>query len=222
MIKVGLIFEAMICVVTEVFEVYSRICRGIARSLVRVYASPQGKKAEEEARLALAILRKARDQGDDLSLFFDLCREMGVLNPSCSPRIEQIPEDDLRELERIINGISKSEDIRSLNCSNNSDHGERLDEIDTINHVNEKAIVVFENDQEPSGSNKNNVKALKTIVTDKWEVFDEEVVVNQNGVQLLEYHGFLGSDSSGNIVHDNMLMPSELACKRVLPDLISF
>lgn len=191
MIKVGLIFEAMICIVTEVFEVYSRICRGIARVLLRVYNSP-GKKVEE-ARLALGILHKATAQGDELSLFFELCSAMGVLNPTSCPTIERIPEEDVKDLERLINGVSKRE---------------------ISDHDDSKAIVVIGEEHNLGGiesHESNNRKALKTIVTDKWESFDEESprLITNNCVE------------NEVLIEVSSNMPPQLACK-FLPDLISF
>jgi hypothetical protein len=193
MTKAGLIFEAMICVVTEVFEVYGRICRGISRALVRVYAAPKGKKAEEDARMALGILRKAQDQGDNLSLFFDLCRGMGVIGSSSNPRIERIPDEDLRELERIINGVPKEI------TDNGNDEYER-----------ETAILGVNDDKEwvTGDSNKSE---LKTIVTDKWEIFEET-----------NHGSYTGDDMNRDYALMIDVARPETPSKIVLPDLISF
>lgn len=205
MINVGLIFEAMICIVTEVLEVYSRICRGIARALLRVYDSP-GKKVEE-ARLALGVLQKATAQGDELSLFFELCSAMGVLNASCCPTIERIPEEDVRDLERIINGsVSKKENIILDDC-----------DVKDNDNDDQKAIVVIRQDQDDHGKSES----MKTIVTDKWEVFDEEYFPR---LMTNEEKGVSDVTRANNIwVEDgtNHVMPPQLACK-FLPDLISF
>lgn len=100
--NLGLVLEAMDCVIIEIFDVYSRICNGIATVLVRVYGA-----GKIEAGMALEVLEKANVQGEALSSHFEFCREIGVLNASEFPKIERIADEDFRELERIINGISE-------------------------------------------------------------------------------------------------------------------
>ncbi|GLT53831.1 hypothetical protein SLA2020_270740 [Shorea laevis] len=108
---VTLILEAMECVIVEIFEVYSRICGGIAHALLRVYET--GGKVEAE--MALKVLQKARVQGEELTLYFEFCRDIGVMNASEFPKIEQIPDEDIRDLERIIsNGVSVSNEDRAI------------------------------------------------------------------------------------------------------------
>ncbi|CAK9159345.1 unnamed protein product [Ilex paraguariensis] len=140
-----LVLEAMDCVIIEIFDMYSIVCNGIARVLVRIYSA-----GKVEAAMALKVLQKATEQGEELSLYFEVCRDIGVINASECPKIEQIPEEDIRELEDIINGVSEKSDMnRSV-------------------PQEEKAIVLREDEQKYSKS------SLKTIVTDNWEVFDED------------------------------------------------
>uniref|UniRef100_A0A803Q3G3 ENTH domain-containing protein n=1 Tax=Cannabis sativa TaxID=3483 RepID=A0A803Q3G3_CANSA len=99
--RVGLVFEAMICVVTEVFEVYEKMRRLISQAVARAYEDDHiwPRPGDVEVNLANGIMKKATVQGDELCLFFELCREMGVLNASFSPKVERIPaEEDFREL----------------------------------------------------------------------------------------------------------------------------
>ncbi|PON83775.1 AP180 N-terminal domain containing protein [Trema orientale] len=199
--KVGLIFEAMICVVTEVFEVYGRIRRAIDRAVSRVYdASPSSPPpGKAEACLAIGILRKARAQGDELSFFFELCREMGVLNASFCPRVDRIPdEEDFREIERIIDGVSKRE--LSLDCGDH-DHDDQ-----------DCAIVVVDHGESENYSSK-------TIITDKWEVFDDDQDYF-NSRRMMEKENEVASND-----HALMLLPPPPpppAPPLVLPDLITF
>ncbi|KAJ8565291.1 hypothetical protein K7X08_007867 [Anisodus acutangulus] len=101
---VPLILEAMDCVMIEVFDVYSRICNGIARIMLRIYSA-----GKVEASMALRIVQKATIQGEELSFYFKLCRRIGVKNAIECPRIEQIRDEDIKELEEIINGVSEKD-----------------------------------------------------------------------------------------------------------------
>lgn len=101
---VPLVLEAMDCVMIEVFDVYSRICNGIARVLLRIYCA-----GKVEASMALRMVEKAGIQGEELSVYFELCQSIGVKNASEFPRIEQIPYEDIKELEEIIKGVSEND-----------------------------------------------------------------------------------------------------------------
>ncbi|KAF8389660.1 hypothetical protein HHK36_024179 [Tetracentron sinense] len=138
---VVLILEAMDCVIIEIFDVYRRICNGVARVLVGIYAA-----GKVEAAMALCVLKKAASQGEELSSYFEFCRDIGVLNASEFPKIEQIPEDDIRDLERIIHGVSDKWNMGIFDTGS-------IDE------------------QEDS----------KTIITENWEVFDDQLQVNGEG-----------------------------------------
>ncbi|XAR47994.1 hypothetical protein NMG60_11030659 [Bertholletia excelsa] len=100
-----LVLEAMDCVVIEMYDVYSRICSGIAKVLMRIWSM-----GKEEALIALDILRKAGVQGEELYSYFSYCRNMGVLNAKEFPKVERVKEEDIRELEQIIDGFSDQPD----------------------------------------------------------------------------------------------------------------
>ncbi|KAJ6796553.1 putative clathrin assembly protein [Iris pallida] len=112
--EAGLILEAMDCVLIEVFDVYSSICSGIAAYLVGVLGSDpssQSKKGGEEEEewkkkgpKGIGVLRKAADQSKKLSDYFEMCRELGVLNAMELPPVEGIPEEDIMDLERMLDG----------------------------------------------------------------------------------------------------------------------
>ncbi|CAN4087571.1 unnamed protein product [Withania somnifera] len=80
---VPLVLEAMDCVTIEVFDVYGRICNGIARITLRIYS-----------------IWKTTIQGEELSSYFELCQSIGMKNATEFPRIEQIPCEDIKELRR--------------------------------------------------------------------------------------------------------------------------
>ncbi|KAJ7942782.1 Clathrin assembly protein AP180 [Quillaja saponaria] len=200
--RVVLILEAMDAIIVEIFDVYSRFCNGIARVLMRIY--DQGRKVE--AAMGLMILQRAATQGDELSLYFEFCRDIGVINASQWPKIERIPDEEIQELEKIINGASQK---RILDGDCDCDH-------DLI-HTEEKAVVVSEKCDivEYKGSNKN----LKTVITDKWEVFDEDLMVEKRA----NFYGDGRVAASQNPYADPFcLVPRNApAYNQVLPDLIS-
>ncbi|XP_022990607.1 putative clathrin assembly protein At1g25240 [Cucurbita maxima] len=98
--KGGLVLEAMNNLIFEIFDVYSQICNGIAQVLLDIYETP----GKPEASLALQVVKKAATHVEDLTQYFEICREMGVLNASQSLKLEKIPEEDIKDLEKIING----------------------------------------------------------------------------------------------------------------------
>ncbi|XP_022776537.1 putative clathrin assembly protein At1g25240 [Durio zibethinus] len=153
--KVLLILEAMDCVIIEIFDVYSRICSEIAKVLLKIHSV-----GKLEAVMALKILQKATTQGEELSLFFEFCKEYGVLNANEFPTVTHIPEEDVQELERIINGDSAK-------TYKNDDFKEK----------NQMAIVVSE-ENSALCEQRETRGALKTIITDKWVVFDENIKIN--------------------------------------------
>jgi hypothetical protein len=122
----GLILEAMDCVVIEIFEVYSEICTGIARFLVGVLGSaptpprPRSGETAADARRrrgtqGMRVLRKASQQSAHLSSYLELCRGLGVLNAAEFPAVERVPDDDIRDLEKlvmshVVEGGGKEED----------------------------------------------------------------------------------------------------------------
>ncbi|KAK6931681.1 AP180 N-terminal homology (ANTH) domain [Dillenia turbinata] len=189
---VGLIREAMDCIVIEIFDIYSKICYGIARVLVRVY-SASGKL---EAAMALKVLQKATVQGENLILHFELCRDFGLLKESEFPKVERIPEEDFEELERIINGVTQKR------------------KMDESCEVEEKAMIVMEtrsvDERLVSGRN------LKTVITDKWEVFEEDHMSSIDvGQEMVLLHNNPFADFPMN-------PPLVKAYNGEIPDLISF
>ncbi|KAF0899889.1 hypothetical protein E2562_025129 [Oryza meyeriana var. granulata] len=153
----GLVLEAMDCVVIEIFEVYSQICTGIARFLVGVLGSapttPRPRPGETVAAArrrrgvqGMRVLRKASEQSAQLTSYFELCRSLGVLNAAEFPAVERVPDDDIRDLEKLI-------------MSHVEDGGKEK--------VNEekKALVAVE----------DTGVASKTVVTKEWVVFDDDV-----------------------------------------------
>ncbi|XP_016509806.1 putative clathrin assembly protein At1g25240 [Nicotiana tabacum] len=146
---VPLVLEAMDCAIIEVFDVYSRICNGIARVLLRIYSA-----GKVEASMALRIVQKATIQGEELSLYFELCRSIGVKNAAECPRVEQIPDEDIKELEEIINGVS-----------------EKASQMPQLVHESTKAIMVHET----GNQNLEEQSKLRTVITDRWETFDEDL-----------------------------------------------
>ncbi|CAL5400109.1 unnamed protein product [Camellia sinensis] len=148
-----LILEAMDCIIIEIYDVYSRTCSGIAKVLMRIHSA-----GKVEASMALKVLQKATAQGEDLALYFEFCKQIGVINASECPKVEQVPEEDIRQLECII-GVSKAQQE---------------------DHYNDKAIVVAADKEiiavhEEKRDLKSNL-ALQTIITNNWEVFDEDLI----------------------------------------------
>ncbi|MCL7036766.1 hypothetical protein MKW94_019839 [Papaver nudicaule] len=138
-----LILEAMDCIIVEIFDVYSRICSGIAGVLVGVLGA-----SLLEAKMALRILQKAASQGEELSSYFEFCKDIGVLNASEFPKVEQIPEEDIRDLEKIImNGVSEKKKCKPYH------HQSREEKI---------------KDQYAK------INSSKAVVTRDWVVFDDD------------------------------------------------
>ncbi|CAO2163059.1 unnamed protein product [Urochloa humidicola] len=154
----GLVLEAMDCVVIEIFEVYSQVCTGIARFLVAVLGSapttPRQRQGETVAAArrrrgaqGMRVLRKAAEQSKQLSAYFELCRSLGVLNAAEFPAVESVPDDDIRELEKII-------------MTHVVEDGKKEEE----EEKEAKALVAVE------GSSM----ASRTVVTKEWVVFDDD------------------------------------------------
>ncbi|XP_009594957.1 putative clathrin assembly protein At1g25240 [Nicotiana tomentosiformis] len=192
---VPLVLEAMDCVIIEVFDVYSRICNGIARVLLRIYSA-----GKVEASMALRIVQKATIQGEELSLYFELCRSIGVKNAAECPRVEQIPDEDIKELEEIINGAS-----------------EKASQMPQLVHESTKAIMVHET----GNQNLEEQSKLRTVITDRWETFDEDLKQNDGSsraivkVTLTPINPF----TTSLIPTSTINVPGK---PQELPDLISF
>ncbi|XP_060185608.1 putative clathrin assembly protein At1g25240 [Lycium barbarum] len=180
---VPLVLEAMDCVMTEIFDVYSRIRFGIARILSKINSV-----GKVEATMALKIIKKANIQAEELSLYFEFNRDIGVRNAEVCPIVDQIPDEEIKELEEIINGVS--------------DKSEKNDEMD-------RAIVIHDN----LGEKKDSESKLKTIITDRWETFDEGTAIVKYTPKINPFADYSVPTSSTNTVP---VKPQEL------PDLISF
>ncbi|KAE9610565.1 hypothetical protein Lal_00029695 [Lupinus albus] len=200
--NVGLILEAMDCVIVEVFDTYSKFCNMIARVLLRIYDI--GGKVE--AGIALKVLQKATIQGDELTLYIEFCRDIGVLNASQCPRIQKISEEDIQDLEKIISGASEMKKLEG-NVANDDDN---------------KAIVVRQCEKEFENG-------LTTVITHQWEVFNDDIIIddvkgnynffNGNGPDIVTTTNPFDESSSYSIVPYN---PPLVQNQVVLPDLISF
>lgn len=190
---VGLILEALDCIIVEVFDLYGKFRKGIARILLRI--NDMGGKVE--ASIGLKVLQKAAIQGDELSWYFELCKEIGVVNASQCPSVERISEENIQNLQRIANG--------------DYDKIKGLQDIDE-----EKAIVVRDCSANEQKLSKNG---SKTVITEKWEVFEDDLLVDfrdyasDGGKVIVTTNPFEDSYS---------LVPYSPAYNRVLPDLISF
>ncbi|KAJ1430549.1 Phosphoinositide-binding clathrin adaptor, domain 2 [Sesbania bispinosa] len=195
--NVGLILEAMDCVIVEVFDVYSKFCNRIARVLLRIY--DVGGKVE--AGLALKVLQKASFQGDELSLYFEFCRDIGVLNASQCPKIEKFSEEDIQDLERIISGAS---------AKKSSLEGSGI----VVENEEEKAIVLRDFSATATISQSEN--GLMTVITHQWEVFDDDMMVSVKGNNCVS--------NCGRVINTTTNNPFEESYSLVpyyLPDLIS-
>ncbi|XP_042005667.1 putative clathrin assembly protein At1g25240 [Salvia splendens] len=97
-----LVLDVMEGVVVELYEVYGKICRGIATVLLNIYSAGRA-----EAAMALRVVRNATRQGNELADFLDVCREIRIANAAEFPVIDRIPEEGIRELEEIVEGLRK-------------------------------------------------------------------------------------------------------------------
>ncbi|KAK9063823.1 hypothetical protein SSX86_017695 [Deinandra increscens subsp. villosa] len=102
-----LVLEAMNCIMLEIYDIYGRICKGIAAVLVRIYSL-----GKTEAGMTFAIMQKAAVQADNLSRYIEFCRDFGVTKASESPKIVHIRKEDIQELEQIINRASSPEKVK--------------------------------------------------------------------------------------------------------------
>lgn len=167
-LRFNLVVEAMDCVIIEIFQVYGTICEGVAHVLMNIYES-----GRLEAAMALRILKRATAQGHKLREYFEFCRKYGVLSASEFPKVVDIPEEDIKELERIINRVP-----------------EKIIEMDVERKDEDSKMMV-----------------LKTVVTQKWELFDDGKIFN-NGILVDQQCG-----------KENVAM---LVAPVALPDLITF
>ncbi|VVA92458.1 unnamed protein product [Arabis nemorensis] len=99
-----------------------------------------------EAVMVLKIVKKATSQGEDLALYFEFCKEFGVSNAHEIPKFVRIPEEDIQAIEKVINGVEEKVETKEKE--------EELEE--------EKGIILVERPE------------LQTIITDKWEIFEDD------------------------------------------------
>ncbi|XP_058079731.1 putative clathrin assembly protein At1g25240 [Magnolia sinica] len=145
--EVGLVVEAMDCVVIEIFEVYSGICNEVVYVLSGIFSvrNPQ-------APMALKILKRVATQNSQLSAYFAVCRNMGVLNATEFPPIEQIPEEDIYDIECIIRSVQGNQKLGSIESENARPSRRQWE-----------------------GEQKDSKKSLRTVITENWEVFNDEL-----------------------------------------------
>ncbi|XP_074558999.1 putative clathrin assembly protein At1g25240 [Curcuma longa] len=151
--EVGLVLEAMDCVVIEIFEVYSGICSGIAQFLVGAHGSNSGdvdKRVKRRRAMGIRILRRAAAQSAQLSSYFDLCRSLGVLNAADLPRVEGIPEKDMNDIEVLMLGGAPAANTAA------------------------KAWAPEEQEEEEEGKRARAALDSATMISRKWVVFDDE------------------------------------------------
>ncbi|CAI9785513.1 unnamed protein product [Fraxinus pennsylvanica] len=150
--RVPLVQDAMDGIIVEIFDIYNKICRGIAIILVNIYSAQKA-----EATMALELVQKAKAQGDHLSLYIKFCQQLEVVNALEFPVVEKVPEEGVEELKQIINGLSESEKS-------------------SVNELGENTAIVLIDSE-----NANEGKDLKktTIITDKWEKFEDLMIGSQ-------------------------------------------
>ncbi|KAL8105775.1 hypothetical protein AgCh_029537 [Apium graveolens] len=163
-----LIIEAMDCIVIEIFDVYSRICRAIAMVLSKVESA-----GTAEATLALKIMKTAVIQSDQLSSYLHYCQCIGVPNAEGCPKLKPIPEKDIKELENVLANrisaklISDEENCKSLVVANQTQDNITCPDIDEENH---RALVV----DEINNVHEKDRSKLKTVITSEWQVFEDD------------------------------------------------
>ncbi|MCH90179.1 clathrin assembly family protein, partial [Trifolium medium] len=203
--NVGLILEAMDCIIVEIFDVYSKFCNKIARVLMRIYDVG----AKTEACIMLKILQKAVVQGDELACYIEFCRDIGVLNASQCPKIERISDEDIQDLEKVIKGAYY--DKKSLEGVNDNCGGEKENQ--------DKAIVVRDCLQRKELSQNG----LTTVITHQWEVFFDDIMVND-----VKGNSVINGDKGSIVITTNPFEESysivpycHVNINQSLPDLIS-
>ncbi|CAI9755258.1 unnamed protein product [Fraxinus pennsylvanica] len=184
--RVPLVQDAMDGIIIEIFDIYSKICRGIAIILVNIYSANKA-----EATMALELVQKAKAQGDELSLYIKFCQQIGVVNALEFPMVEKVPEDGIEELEQIIIGLSESE--KSV-----------MNELGSKQQEDTSIVIV---DSENSNEGKASKKA--TIITDKWENFEEDLMI-------------VSQENPFSASWITPVLHSKINNQEQLPDLISF
>ncbi|XP_051144492.1 putative clathrin assembly protein At1g25240 [Andrographis paniculata] len=213
---VPIILDIMDGIIIEIYDIYSRICRGIAVILMNIYSA-----GKSEARMALDVVKKATKQGEDLASYFELCQELGCFYASEFPIVDKIPEEGILELEQIIKGFDECHDKAIIMVEDGGSNGYDYYDYD-YDYSYGYGYDSDDNNKDDGNANKmveygtifdygNGGKEcsykdeLRTVITDKWERFDDEIdPKNPFGNPLIVY---------------------EIGCKnqhQELPDLISF
>lgn len=161
MYEMGLIVETMDCVIVELFDLYGKFCKGIDRIVLRI--NDMGGK--EEAKIGIHVLQNAEIQVDKMSRYFELCKEIGVVNVSQCPNVQRISEENVQNLQRII----IANDIEDDDYEYEDDKIEK----DLKDDVDEKEKDIVVRDCNSSSIDEHEIS--KTVITEKWEVFEDDL-----------------------------------------------
>nr|ADQ43181.1 clathrin assembly protein-related protein [Schrenkiella parvula] len=96
-----LVIEAMGYVISEIMEIYGRICRGFDDFLSDFLQSRSGKP---EAELAKKIVAKSSSQGEEVFKYFEFCRVLGIANDREIPYFLRVSESDVVVLDSVAGG----------------------------------------------------------------------------------------------------------------------
>ncbi|KFK44537.1 hypothetical protein AALP_AA1G269700 [Arabis alpina] len=144
-----------------------------------------------EAVMALKIVKKATSQGEDLALYFEFCKEFGVSNAHEIPIFVRIPEEDIQAIEKVINGVEEKEEIK-----------EKEEEVEQ-----EKGIILVERPE------------LQTIITDKWEIFEDDYCFTSKEIKETDQPRKYNVDPSPLPL---IVIDEPVYFTHTLPDLITF
>ncbi|ESQ34190.1 hypothetical protein EUTSA_v10009826mg [Eutrema salsugineum] len=144
-----------------------------------------------EAVMALKIVKKATSQGEDLALYFEFCKEFGVSNAHEIPKFVGIPEEDIEAIEKVISGVEEKEETK-----------EEEKEVEE-----EKGIILVERPE------------FQTIITDKWEVFEDDYCFTCNEIIETDQHRKYNVDPSPLPL---VVIDEPVYFTHTLPDLITF
>uniref|UniRef100_J3MXZ9 AP180 N-terminal homology (ANTH) domain-containing protein n=1 Tax=Oryza brachyantha TaxID=4533 RepID=J3MXZ9_ORYBR len=98
--EVPLVLEAMDCALIKIFQVYSEIC--VERFLAGVPGPAAPGPLHTPAAAGIKILWRAAEQSAQLSSYLELCRSLGVVNARRLPAFQRLPDEDVRELGRLL------------------------------------------------------------------------------------------------------------------------
>ena len=158
-----LVLEAMNYIVVEMNVIHNRICKVTSMVLTRIYESA----GTAEVTLALKIMRIAKSQHEQLSSYYKFCKAIGVLCAKDCPTLKPFPEEDIENLEKMLatGGLAMFNPGQKIYKS--------LAVADQKNDTrNRETLVVAETndvDEEDDG-----MSTLKTIITDEWQMFDDD------------------------------------------------